>query len=359
MSLRYEVDPHNRLIVRESGRKTRLSRFRHVIEGRFKIGKGNTLLYHIKAPSIGIAKERNLPHQLKFKGNWSLTEDHNLRLTLNKWRRQTFGDELTLKGEIIKIDAHSLLFAVTQRTKENVTSTCILKFEGSWQADEYNRLIFRMRREKDRRDMLVFDGIWELGPKNRIVYHYEIPSSAKASPFAKVSGDRSEGRRNTRYKMRKKKRSLLFNGSWNYTKRGVLTYQLDLKGKSAFDFKIGKGIVKDNAIKFEIGIGISRRQKPIKKDIILYGKWRIKKGTGLIFETKYGDSHFSEMKFEAEARLINGSRIKFVLKNEKGRDLGMKFTLSKTMLKGIGESFIRFLRNRKERAVYIGAGYMW
>ena len=52
-----------------------------------------------------------------------------LKLTLDKWRRQTFGDELTLKGRIIKADAHSLAFAITGRVKGDAASTYILKLE--------------------------------------------------------------------------------------------------------------------------------------------------------------------------------------------------------------------------------------
>ena len=41
--IRYEIDPHNRLV-------RRLPRFRKVIDGKFKIDKKNTLIYHVKAP---------------------------------------------------------------------------------------------------------------------------------------------------------------------------------------------------------------------------------------------------------------------------------------------------------------------
>ncbi len=349
MSVRYEIDPHNKLIAKHTGRKVGISRFRHVIEGRFKIGKASTLTYHIKTPSEVIAGELNLPHQLKLKGIWSLTKDYNLKLTLNKWRRQRIGDELTLKGEIIKIDAHSLLFAVTQRRKENSTSTHILKFEGSWQADKNNRLTFRIRKEKSNYDVLIFDGIWEVNRKHKIVYHYEKKLTRRGES---------------------KKRSLVFDGFWNIARKSALTYRLDLKGKSlpvrqaggrqsAFDFRIGKGIVQGNSIKFEVGIGLSQRQKPVRKDVILYGKWKIKKGIGLIFEIRYAKGRARVMKFGAEAKLVSSSRIKFTLKNEIGKNLGLIFTLSKKMLKGSGESFIRFLRNRKEKAVYVGTGFIW
>ncbi|MBL7071461.1 MAG: hypothetical protein ISS26_04750 [Candidatus Omnitrophica bacterium] len=327
--MRYEVDPHNRLIVRKEEKKSKVSRFRHVIEGRFRIGKDNTLLYHIKAPSPDPA---GVPHQLKLKGSWSLADDHNLKLTLNKWGRQTFGDEITLTGNIIKADSHSLLFSVTQRTKENASSTHILRFEGNWQADKNNRLTFRIKKEKKRYDVLVFNGIWEINRKNQIVYSY------------------TRG---------KKRHSLLIKGRWDYSRKGILTYDLDLKGSSHFDFKVGGGIAKKGLIIFETGVGISRRAMPVKKQIILYGCWRIRKKIGLIFEMRHDGSRPEILKFEAEARLAGRSKIIFTLKDEAGKGLGLSLTISRTMLKGCGESFIRILRSAKEQAVYIGAGFTW
>jgi len=339
MSLRYEVDPHNKLVVKKTGSKTGVSKFRRVIEGKFKIGKGNRLIYHIKAPSGGIAKELDLPHQIKFKGNWTLTRGHDLRLTLNKWRRQTFGDELTLKGDIIKVNARSLLFAVTQRTKENIASTYILRLEGWWLADKNNRLAFRAKKESGRSDLLVLDGVWLVNKKHRVAYSYES--------WAGRAGRRV------------KRHTLTFDGFWNLTEKEILTYLLDFKGKSVFDFRVGKGIARRSMIGFEVGIGISRRKKPLKKDIILYGKWKVKKGIGLIFEIKYGRGRVSAIKFGAEAKLLGKSRVKFNLRNEAGRGLGITLTLSKRMLKGDGESFIRFLYGRKEKAAYVGAGFRW
>ena len=142
---RYEIDPHNRLVVSQSGRKSSLPRFRKVLEGHFRVDKNNSLSYHIKAP---VPQDTNIPHQVKLRGEWSLTKKHDLRFTLDKWRRQTFGDKLTLQGNIIDIKKNSLLFAVTTRTKAGTQTTYILKLRGSWQADKHNRLTFRMRKER-------------------------------------------------------------------------------------------------------------------------------------------------------------------------------------------------------------------
>jgi hypothetical protein len=47
--VRYEIDPHNRLVIKKTGKKAELKRFRQVLDGRFKVAKDSTLTYHIKA----------------------------------------------------------------------------------------------------------------------------------------------------------------------------------------------------------------------------------------------------------------------------------------------------------------------
>ena len=168
--VRYEIDPHNRLVIKKTGKKAELKRFRQVLDGRFKTNKNNNLTYHIKAP---VPKGPKAPHQIKLRGKWSLTPNHDLRFTLDKWRRQTFGDKLTLQGDIIDVQRNSLLFALATRTKQGTQSLYSLKLDGSWQADKNNRLTFRARRGKDEYDILFFDGIWELGKNYQLVYKYE------------------------------------------------------------------------------------------------------------------------------------------------------------------------------------------
>ena len=48
--VRYEIDPHNRLVIRKTAGKTSLPYFRKVVTGRFKIDKNNALTYHVKTP---------------------------------------------------------------------------------------------------------------------------------------------------------------------------------------------------------------------------------------------------------------------------------------------------------------------
>ena len=333
--LRYEIDPHNRLIVSEAGRKAPLSRFRKVLDGRFKVDKNNILSYHIKAP---VPRDVNIPHQVKLKGKWSLTGNHDLRLTLDKWGRQTFGDRLTLQGDIIDVNKNSILFAVTTWTKEGIQSTYALKFQGSWQADKNNRLTFRARKEEGKHDILTLSGIWKINKNHQIIYQYE-----KAQLIRKL----------------KKIHTLTFKGYWDIRDKTRISYIIDRNTKSVFNFRTGLGLFRDDYIKYEVGIGLSQRAKLVKQRITLFGKWKIKKNTGLIFEVEYEDRKVHAIVFGAEARLTDKDTVLFRLRNDLNKDISASLKLSHKILKGEGEVFIRGLKSKRESAIFAGSARRW
>ncbi len=343
--LRYEIDPHNRLVVKEivekkkgkiiQFRKTRLTYFRKVLDGRFKVDRNNILSYHIKAP---VSRDVTIPHQVKLRGKWSLTKNHDLRLTLGKWGRQTFGDQLTLQGDIIDVNKNSILFAVTTWTKEGVQSMYALKFQGSWQADKNNRLTFRAKKEEGKHDILTLNGIWKINKNHQIIYRYQ-----KAQLIRKL----------------KKIHTLTFKGHWDIKDKTRISYIIDRNTSSVFNFRTGLGLFKDNYIKYEVGIGLSQRPKPIKQTIKLFGKWKIKKNAGLIFEVEYENKKVHAIVFGAEARLTDKDTVSFKLRNDLNKDISASLKLSHKILKGEGEAFIRGLKSKRESAIFAGAARRW
>ena len=157
--MRYEVDPYNRLVLRDTATTTDLPRFRKVIDGKFRVDKNNNLSYHIKAP---LPEANKVPRQFKLKGKWSLTESHDLKLTLDKTCRKTFGEQIIVKGEILDVGAGSVFFAMKTRTKDSRKTLYVLRLGGAWKADKYNRLSFHIQKEKSRHDILTFTGMWDI-----------------------------------------------------------------------------------------------------------------------------------------------------------------------------------------------------
>lgn len=336
--LRYEVDPHNRLVVSETGKRLSLTRFRRVFDGSFKTGPNSTLVYHIKGPMYGLEAERGAPHQVKLRGKWCLNKNHDLVLTLDKWRRQTFGDELTLQGWIVAADSNSISFVVTTRSEKDIDIRNILKLQGIWQADKHNRLTFRVKKGEGRHDTLTFDGIWEVNHNHRIVYRYE-----KAQLIRK----------------RRLKQTIIFEGHWDIAKRNRLSYVIGRKAKSVFEFQAAIGVLAGNYIRYEVGIGVSDRTRPVRRLVTLFGKWKIKRGVGLLFEIKYERGKLSAIVFGADAKLSKRDKVEFKLKNRLHKDLGLELKLSRKLLKGDGEAFLKLLKSKKEASIYVGTAWRW
>jgi hypothetical protein len=286
----------------------------------------------------GLEAKRKAPHQVKLRGKWSLNKNHDLVLTLDKWRRQRPGDELTLQGQIVAANASSISFTVTTRSKKNIATRSILKLEGKWQADGRNRLTFRVKKGEGRHDTLTFDGIWEIDKKHRIVYRYKKARLLRKAILEKI---------------------LIFKGYWDIIKRNRLSYKLSLNGKSGFDFKTGLGFLTKNYIKYELGIGISAKKQPVKRTITLYGKWKIRKNVGLLFEIEYEKEKAKAIIFGADAKLSKRDKVEFRLKNRLRKDLGLRLKLSRKLLKGDGEAFVKLLKSKKEAAIYAGMAWRW
>lgn len=300
----YELDPHNRLILRSAGKKSKISKYRQVIDGKFRIGKGNSLTYHVKK-----SKDFNSPQQIKFSGNWSMDKKHDLVFTLNKWGNQVAGNKLTLTGNIMDVKRNKLLFAVTTKTPDNRARICVLRLLGSWQAGKYNKLTFDLKREKGPYDTLVIKGIWEINRQNKLVYKY-------------VKKGLQRGQKKTHL--------LAFKGRLKIADKFRLSYALT--GEDT---------------------GLAR------KTITITGKWKIDRKKGLLFEVKYEKGRICAIVFGATFKLSKGNNLKVRLKNRKGKDLGIELILSKKLLKNTGEAFFKTLLSKKELMLFAGTGIKW
>jgi len=246
MKIFYEVDPFNRLV--------RVKKFRRVICGKFRTGGKNNLFYEVNE-SQGI----DMPQKIKFSGKYSLDKKHNLVFTLNKWNNQCEGNRLTLKTKLIDAKSNEIAFLINSKAGENKSLGYIMKLYGSWQADKHNRLTFGIKRDKDDSDSLVLSGAWEVNKDNEIVYRYG-----------------------------KESQMVTFRGSWDISERCRVSYILDKKINSGFNFKTSLGTLvskgKEKYLAFDIGIGISKAKK-LKRRVILSGRWKIASGKELILET--------------------------------------------------------------------------
>ncbi len=327
--IRYEIDPHNRLVFAKTGKKSQVPKYRTVLDGKFKIDKNSSLIYHVKSP-----RDAKIPQQIKLTGNWSLDKDHNLVFTLNKWNKQYAGNKLTIKGELIDVKANRLSFAVATRDSLKRTRIYVLKLGGRWQADRYNRLSFQVTKERGLTDKLTLKGAWEVDKQNQVIYTY------------------------TKAHLKTKERStktITFKGYWNITERHRISYILSKRVDSRFDFRVRFSKLVKRGLQYEIGIGAI----PARQTLTLFGKWKVNAGLGLLFEVPYEKGKIRRIVFGATGKLDKDYYLDFKLKNKSGKDLGIEIKLSRKILKDQGEAFIQALTASKELSLVAGMGFRW
>ena len=327
--IRYEIDPHNRLIYEKTGKESEVPWFRTVLDGVFEIDENNNVTYHVKKSQVS-----DIPQQVKLRGNWALDNEHNLVLTLDKWGNQIAGNKLTVESELIDAKDNKLSFAVTSKDGENNTHIYIVKIGGRWQADEYNRLIFNIEKEAGATDRITLRGAWEVNRQNEIMYTYEKSAPGKKEKITKT---------------------VTFKGYWDITGKHRILYVLNKEIGSEFDFKVSVGKPAARGLEYEIGVGAA----PSKKTITLFGSWKVSKKIGLLFEMPYEEGKVHSVILGGWGKLDKNHKLELRLQNKKGEDLGIDVKLSRSLLEGQGEAFIRALRSQKEVSIVAGVGFRW
>ena len=327
--IRYEIDPHNRLVYEKTGRKSDVPGFRTVVDGKFEIDKNNQITYHVKK-----TQGSGIPQQLKLKGKWALDKDHNLVLTLNKWGSQIAGNKLTIESEFIDAKDNMLSFALTTKDSKNNTHIYVVKLGGRWQADEYNRFTFNVKKETGTTDKITLRGVWEVNKQNEIIYTYE---------------------KSTRGKKEKTIKTITLKGYWDIAGKHRIIYVLNKEIESEFDFKVSVGKPAARGLEYEIGVGAA----PSKKTIMLFGSWKVSKNSGVSFEMPCSEGKIRSVILGGWAKLDENHKLEIRLQNKTGEDLGIDVKLSRNIFEGQGEAFIRALRSQKEVTIVAGIGFRW
>ncbi|MDI6758947.1 MAG: hypothetical protein QMD94_04685 [Candidatus Omnitrophota bacterium] len=334
--IRYEIDPHNRLIC-EKIKEGCINRFRTVLDGTFEIGKNNYIIYHVKK-SQGL----DISQQLKLRGNWSIDNEHNLVFTLDKWGNQIAGNKFTVQSELITAKDNSVSFALTQKDTQGCSHAYILRLSGRWQADEYNCLTFNIEKERGITNKITLTGAWDVNKSNELVYTYE----------KSACGERS---RTTVKKKEKITKAITFKGYWDISEKYRVTYVLNKEIRSEFDFKVSVGKPIGRGLEYEVGAGVALS----KKTITLFGKWEINPKIGLLFEMPSVKGKVNRIVFGGWFKIDKNLILEARLESRTREDLGIDVKLSRKIFENQGEAFIQALKSQKEVFISAGIGFRW
>lgn len=236
----YEVDPHNRLIIKKTKGPSSVKRFRKVVNGRFKTDAKNKLYYEVFKSS-----DSDIPQKIKFSGDYSLDKKGNLIFIMDKWNNQYAGNRLRLKTGIIDASDSELIFLLNSRISEDKETSYTMKLCGAWRADKNNRIGFDVEKSPDEFDNLTFFNAWKLNEDNEIEYSYGKGTSVVS-----------------------------LKGSWDAGTKNRVSYILNKSIDSGFDFRTSLGLIKAEKGKiharFDVTIDISKKKR-VKRKIIFSG----------------------------------------------------------------------------------------
>ncbi|MCM8783271.1 MAG: hypothetical protein NC818_00625 [Candidatus Omnitrophica bacterium] len=326
----YSTDRYNRLVIKAKNKM-------YPVEGEFKI-KNNELIF-FPHPKSRFTKELDLPRRIQFEGRWRLDKNHNLCLLLEDTDYHYKGDILEIKGKIIAVEAEELIFQTRFKKAPEEENITLLRLGGRWQADEFNQLLFLVTRDLEE-DVLKFSSGWEVNENYSIIYTYE-------------KRDLLTREKTVEY--------IEFKGYWEICKKRRISYVLDFKNNSFFQF-VGYWNIPDERgregeIKCRIGVGV---RKLYRENVFsLLGEWRIKEKNKLLFEIEYRDKGLPGIVFKTEIKRRDDKNLVFALKNKNGEPLGIELSFEMSFLKKNKKFFLRFLSSDKEKRLEGGLSSNW
>ncbi len=332
MKCKYAIDKDNRLIITKDSRVLRP-------HGYFVIEADNELAYIVKETAEW-RKRFNIPQRLVLNGIWNLDRGHNLNFTLRKTVTQAGNDRLVIKNQIVKAKADSLIFSFGTQGKAGTHTFRLLQLKGKWQADKYNRLQFLVKRLKSRSDTLTLQAGWQARNNNLIYTYKKVSLKTKHSHLS----------------------TILFKGYWQVDSKNRLSYILDAKSDSKFEFKVyletPSLIGKTGVIKYRAGIGVKGSRFFKAETITLYGIWKFHRKAGLSLEIDYGRRRVKTMDFGVFVRPGRG-KVTCELKTRTGRDVGISIEFSRQFLKKDAEWFLRLVQDKGQSGFKWGVNIPW
>lgn len=321
----FAVDEHNRLLVKGNGGDI-------PVKGAFSLNEDNNLVYTV-SESASFLKKYKLTRKINFKGNWKLDHNYDFQLQCVQKSGEPF-DSFVLRGKIISLEAHAVLFEIVTADSKGSQHFRVLKFTGDWQADGRNRFSFWLKKEY-KPDLITFGATWELNKNQEISYSYQ-----KTNP----------------YNRKKEKHEFSFNGFWEINAAHKITYHFSGDSGVFFDFyvRLESSTVypQEGVIKYRLGAGY--RESRRDKAIILMGEWKFSRRAGLNFEMQYKDNHVHSIEFGIDVILDKKDKISVALKDQDGVPLGLSVVFSRKLLVADSEAFVKLQLLEGKTAVFGG-----
>lgn len=303
------------------------------LDGEFELLSDYTLNY-IPAHTDPYQGLFNQDHKINIKGFWEIDSNHDLRFKIQESLRERFGRELVFKGEFLKAEAGELDFTYKIRNRDGKLSLRTFRFFGKWDADENNRLKFTLNKSKGSTESLTLNGAWRTGKRHELIYTY---------------------RKQVLKTKTKKTKRIVLRGYWNIAGKRKAEYVLEGDSGERIRFRLAYStpiiLANKNEIRFQIGIEVTGRRRSATREIVLFGKWKLKRDLSLSFEVEYRNGEWHSLNFTAKYRLNAQTQIEAALTARNGDDLDVSITLTREFAASEGEAYLSLTRSLTGGAV--------
>ena len=333
MKYKYSLNAKNQLFIKSAKENLPIP-----ARGSFSLDENNQLIYWLNEPASW-RRLYNLPSKVYLVGNWKLNSDYDLEFILEETKNQYKDERLVFKGEIISTDRDTLVFETISQDEDGNSHIQLLKLSGSWQADEFNRIIFKIKKDTSP-DVITLEGIWQINRNQQVTYCYERTGLKRKTGISRV---------------------LTFEGFWQINSANRLRYILSRSTQSYFDFRVQiespNLYPKEGTIKYRIGIGLKENNPSRMRTIFLYGSWRFSRNAGLVFSMDYGKGKLRDIELAADIHLNKRDEVIFSLTDKERKPLGLNVAFNHAFLKNQDAQAFLKLKNildKKEAAIEAG-----
>ncbi len=268
------------------------------------------------------------------KGRWEITPDHQVQ-----YRREGKDEEILVKGSLVAAEPDALVLSVSERQSDQKIITSLVRLSGLWRVNLKNQIAFEVAKKSGSKDLLTFKSGWRVNENHELVYTYK----------------------QTNLKTKTKSlQELQFGGTWEISEKNRLVYALGGDTDSTLRFRGSfqtKSIyAKKGEIRYQIGAEVLGKRR--LQSIAFFGKWKVSRDLSLEFEMKSG-SRKKSILFGGQYRLGSSREIAVNLKSEQGSPLGVELILTRDILSGDGQWFIRLQKSLEESRLEAGVKGRW
>ncbi|HEC68753.1 MAG TPA: hypothetical protein ENI31_00470 [Candidatus Omnitrophica bacterium] len=296
------------------------------LRGKFIIDKDNELICLFSEESA--YKQFGFSKQIKFRGSWKFTPEHNLVFEVKKQYKNLKFKRIVLKTGFIDCDKEGLIFTIKRKVSSHREKIELLKLRGRFSTDRFNRLIFEVNKKEP--DFLVFRGAWDIDKNLQITYTYQKLKTKKKIYFR-------------------------LKGYWKVSEKNKLVYILENLPGERLEFKTHLQTLnlypQRGILKYRLGVALKQERRI--RVISFYGELKFSRKGGVFLELGCGGER--KIRLKISFSLSKENKLICSLYREEGNFLGLSLVFKRNT--PCFNYFLRLPKSSSGRRIELGGSF--